>query len=93
MEQRKPGKAEILSALVTTAAAVWYMMPRQDRQMIRLRILHLLRRASERLARREGLAGMRDELAGRPPGGRYGAAYALSLARDKLTAAIEAERP
>lgn len=92
MEQRKPGKAELLLALISTGVMVWYMMPPQDQQMVKLRALRSLHLLAGRLAQREGRAGMADELAGRDFQ-RYGLAYQLSRGRDALGRALEGMRP
>jgi hypothetical protein len=92
VEPRKPGKAELFLALISTGVAAWYMMPPQEQYWMKLRALRALHRVSGRLARREGHAGMGDELAGREFY-RYGLAYRLSRARDALGRALEEMRP
>jgi hypothetical protein len=92
MDSRHPGKLEVAATLITTLIAAWYMIPERDRQLARLRALHLLHQASARLALREGHRGMGDELAGRDLQ-RYGIAYLLSQARDGLGQVLEDMRP
>jgi hypothetical protein len=92
MEPRQPGKIEVLATLLTTLLAVWWMMPPQDREWAKLRVLHLAHRVSAKLARQEGHRGMGDELAGRDLA-RYPVAYLLSQARDRVAAALEQMRP
>jgi hypothetical protein len=92
MEPRQPGKLEVIATLATTAIAAWYMIPERDRQLAKLRLLHLAHRVSAKLALREGHRGMGDELAGRDLQ-RYGIAYLLSQARDTLSHALDQMRP
>lgn len=68
------------------------MMPPQEQYWMKLRTLQTLHRLSGRLARREGHAGMGDELDGREHY-RYPVAYRLSRARDALARALEDMRP
>jgi hypothetical protein len=92
MEPRQPGRLEVLATLATTLLAVWWMMPPQDRDWAKLRVLHLAHRVSARLARLEGHKGMGDELRNRDLA-RYPVALLLSQARDRIADAIEQMRP
>lgn len=92
MEPRRPGKLEALTALASTLVAVWYILPPEEQRWMKLRAVRGLHRLSDRAARRAGRGGMRDELAGRDFQ-RYGLAYRLSQARDRLAAALEDMRP
>lgn len=91
-EARKPGKTEALLALASALVTSWCLMPEQERYWMRLRALQGLHRLSARAARRAGHKGMGDELAGRDFA-RYGLAYRLSQARDRLGAVLEGMRP
>ena len=92
MEPRQPGKAEAVLALASALVMTWYMAPPQERYWMKLRALQSLHRLASALARHEGHAGMRDELAGRDFQ-RYGMAYQLSRARDALGRALERMKP
>lgn len=92
VEHRQPGKLELLLAVFSTGVMVWYMMPPQDQQTVKLRALRSLHRLAGRLAQHEGRAGMGDELAGRDFQ-RYGLAYQLSRGRDALGRVLEDMRP
>lgn len=76
----------LLSALSLTGVLlmVWWTLPQQERQMIRLSALSRAHRCLAALAWREGRAGMSDELAGRDPAARYGMAAWLGRIRDEL---------
>lgn len=95
MEPRRPGKAELLIALVSTAAMVWCMIPEHQRQLLVLRSLHAGRQLAAKAARAQGRAGMGDELAGSPGTARqhYGAAARLGQARDQLAGWLDRMRP
>lgn len=92
-DQRKPGKAELILATISTAVMAWSVMPPQERMWIKLAAATRARRLLARLAWREGHHGMGDELAGRDPWPRYGAALVLSRARDLIDKTLEAMRP
>jgi hypothetical protein len=74
---------------------LWMMLPEHQRTLILMRTARLLQLAAHRAARREGQAGMGDELAGR--GGdaarRYSLAYTLARVRDRAGNALEQLRP
>jgi hypothetical protein len=93
MEPRQPGKLEVILALVSTTAMMWYMMPPQERYWVKLRVLQNLRRLSARYALREGHQGMTEELQGKDPEHRYGMAFLMSRVRDMLDKALEEMRP
>jgi len=90
VEERSPREILIQALIMLTAnlIAVWAVLPPDERMWVRLRAAHLSRRALDVLARREGRAGMADELAGRDPGARYVTAYRLGLLRDRLTSLV-----
>ena len=90
MDRERPGLAELLTQLVITLVMVWSVLPPQDRMWLRLRAAWMTRRLLGVLAAREGRAGMGDELAGRDPSPRYGAALWLGRWRDRVA---EAMRP
>lgn len=96
MEPRRPGKAELLMALLSTAtmaALTWYSMASPaEREQARMRALAGLHRLAGRLARRAGHKGMGDELAGRDYQ-RYSVAFRLSQLRDRLARELEDMRP
>jgi|HubBroStandDraft_3_1064219.scaffolds.fasta_scaffold74734_2 hypothetical protein len=92
MEARQPGRLELLLATASTLLAVWYMLPPHEQQAAKMRTLRLLHRLAGRLAAQEGHAGMADELAGRDFQ-RYGLAYRLSLARDRIGQVLEGMLP
>ena len=90
----KPGTGiQAALALAATAVMTWYVIPEPERYWLRLAVLGRLHALSDRLARSEGRRGMADELTGRDPGPRYGAAYQLSRARDWLAGRLEGMRP
>lgn len=94
MGQRRPGKAELLLALASTLAMAWASLPPHQRQLATMRAAAWAQRASARLARLQGQAGMGDELAGRPQAWQcYAAAYRLSRVRDRLAEALDRMRP
>ena len=90
----KPSKWEQLAALIVSALVVWQTLPDHQRKLITMRGLGMAQMVLARWARSEGRAGMGDELAGR--GGQaarqYAVTFKLSLARDKITAALESMR-
>lgn len=92
-EPRQPGKAEILLALVSTGVMTWFMLPPQERYWLKLSVLRQLHGLSSRVARNEGRQGMGEELKGRDPWPRYGAAYQASRLRDVLAKTLEDMRP
>jgi|HubBroStandDraft_6_1064221.scaffolds.fasta_scaffold2461594_2 hypothetical protein len=94
MEPRRPGKAELLLAVASTLAMTWASLPPHQRQLATMRAAAWAQRASARLARLQGQAGMSDELAGRAQAWQYyAAAYRLSRVRDRLAAALDRMRP
>jgi len=90
-----PGRLQRLAGLALTLALLWLTLPEHQRQLILMRAVRAVQVAAHRAARREGDAGMGDELAGR--GGdaarRYTAAYALARARDRAGATLDRLRP
>ena len=92
MDSRRPGILEVLVALASTAVGAWLMMSPQEQYWIKLRALRTAQRAAGHLARREGHAGMGDELAGRDFW-RYSLAYQMSRVRDALGQVLEDMRP
>ncbi len=91
----RPGRLQQLVALVISLMMAWSMLPEHQRRLILMRAAHALQRAAGRQARREGEAGMGDELAGRAGDAerRYSAAYQLSRARDAFGKVLESMRP
>lgn len=89
-QRPRPPLLEMILYLAANLIALWAVLPPEDRRWLIARITHHSRRALATLAAREGHAGMGDELAGRPPAGRYNAAYWLARGRDWLT---EVTRP
>lgn len=90
-----PGRLQRLAGLALTLALLWLTLPEHQRQLILMRAVRALQLAAHRAARREGHAGMGDELGGRPGDAarRYGAAYTLARARDRFGAVLEQLRP
>jgi hypothetical protein len=90
-----PGRLQRIAGLALTLAMLWLMLPEHQRQLILMRIMRALQLAAHRAARREGQAGMGDELGGRPGDAarRYTAAYSLARARDRFGRALEQLRP
>jgi hypothetical protein len=96
VDEPGPKTAEVVTALASAALmgiAVWYQMPPQERLWLRLQMAGFAHRLAGRLARAEGRFGMADELAGRDPSPRYGAAYGVSLCRDWLARSLADMRP
>jgi hypothetical protein len=95
MEPRRPGKAELLIALLSTAAMVWCMIPEHQRQLLVMRSLNGARQLAARAARAQGRAGMGDELGGYQGTARqhYGAAVTLGQLRDELARRLDRMRP
>jgi hypothetical protein len=93
MEPRKPGAAEAILAIASTAVMTWCVIPPQERFWIKLRTLQALYNLSAKLARQEGQRGMGDELRGRDPEPRYGGAYSMSRVRDYLAKSLEGMKP
>jgi len=95
MEPRRPGKVELVLAVLSTAAMVWCMLPEHQQKLAAMRVTAFAQRLAGRLARLEGHAGMGDEIAGH--GGRarqqYSAAYLLSRLRDELGRQLDRLRP
>jgi hypothetical protein len=89
-EKRSTGEVLLQAAIVLAAqmAAVWAVLPPQERMWVRLRAAQVSRRVLGGLAAREGRAGMRDEVAGRDPSLRYTAAFRLGTWRDWLEEAM-----
>ena len=92
---RKPSLFEMVLMLAGTAASVWIILPPQERYWLKLRIIRLGQQIAAAVASREGRAGMRAELAGRPgeAGRSYTAAAWWSGRRDDLGRALEAMKP
>ena len=90
-----PGRLQRIAALALTLAMLWVTLPEHQRTLILMRTAAGLQRIAHRAARREGHAGMGDELAGR--GGdaarRYTLAYTLARVRDRAGAVLEQLRP
>src|SRR5262249_50063445 len=94
VESRRPGKLELLTAIASTLLMVWAMLPEHQRQLLAMKTAAASRNLAGNLARRQGHAGMGDELAGRGQGRQhYGAAYHLSRARDELGRVLDRMRP
>ena len=93
VEHRGPGKTEQLLALLSTGLMVWFMLPEHQRRLVLMRAAERARSLADRLARREGYAGMGAELAGRDPDARYGGALLVSRLRDWLAGLPERWRP
>ena len=93
--ERRPGKAELLVALISTAAMVWCMIPEHQRQLLVMRSLNAGQRFAGRMASSQGRAGMGDELGGYLNLARqhYGTAAALSRVRDELGRRLDGMRP
>ena len=94
MGNRQPTALELLIALLSTGAAVWWMLPEHQRQLIAMRALDGGRRLAARMASLQGHAGMGDELAGgRLAGQHYATAYRLARVRDELARRLDGMRP
>ncbi len=89
----RPGKLEQILAVASTLVMAWFMLPEHQRRLAVMRTAAWLRLTAGRLARAEGQRGMGDELAGRDPLPRYGAAFVLASCRDRLSVALERMRP
>ena len=90
-----PGRLQRIAGLLVTLTMLWLMLPEHQRTLILMRAARLAQHVAHRAARREGNAGMGDELAGRAGDAarRYSLAYALARARDRAGAALEQLRP
>lgn len=93
MNERRPGKLELLLSLAATLVMTWSILPPEDRRWIRLSMAWRARRLLAVLAALEGRAGMADELAGRDPAPRYVTAYRLALLRDRAGRLLDSMRP
>ena len=80
----RPGRLEQLANLIMAALVVWLTLPEHQRTAVKMRAAATLRILAARWARKEGRAGMADELAGRDPRPRYVTAWRLVLLRDKV---------
>jgi hypothetical protein len=91
----RPSKLEQLAALASALLIVWQTLPDHQRTAIKMRALLLAERVAGHLARHIGRTGMSDELAGREGDARreYTVAFKLSLARDKVSAALRQMSP
>lgn len=92
---RRPGKLELLVALISTAAMLWCLIPEHQRKLMAMRSLDGARRLAARAARAQGHAGMGDELAGAggPARQHYGTAARLSQLRDELARRLDGMGP
>jgi hypothetical protein len=90
-----PGRAQRIAGLLLTLAMLWMMLPEHQRTLILMRGARLAQHAAHRAARREGQAGMGDELGGRPGDAarRYSLAYTLARVRDRAGLVLEQLRP
>lgn len=95
MDKPQPGRVQQVMGIILTLGMIWFMLPEHQRRLILMRITHGAQRAAGRAARREGHAGMGDELAGQAGQAerRYSAAYSFSRARDAFGRALESLRP
>ena len=86
----RPRTLDLIVSLIATVLVLWESLPPDERLWLRLKAATLSRRVLAALARREGRAGMADELAAGPEraASRYNAAYWLSLARDFVAEAV-----
>jgi hypothetical protein len=83
-------RLRMLVSLAYLAGVAWLMMPEHKRQLLIMRVTVTARAAATELARRAGVASMRNELdTGRQV---YTVPYLLSRARDRLGRAYDAAR-
>jgi hypothetical protein len=90
-----PGRLQRLAGLLLTLTLLWLTLPEHQRQLTLMRLARAGQLLAGRAARREGHAGMGDELAGRhgDAARRYSLAYTLARARDRAGQALEQLRP
>lgn len=96
MNPQRARTAELLAlALISTAAALWGLIPEHERQLMVMRSLDAGRRLAARAAAGQGHAGMGDELDERGGQARqhYGAAARLGQLRDELGRRLDRMRP
>lgn len=93
--ERRPGKLELLVALISTGAMLWCLIPEHERQLMAMRSVDLARRLAARVARAQGHAGMGDELAGArgPARQHYSTAALLGRLRDEFARRLDGYRP
>jgi len=91
----RPDRLRQALAILLTAVTIWMMLPEYQRKLTVMRLTAFGQRLAGRAARREGHAGMGDELAGKRGDAerRYSLAYSLSKARDSFGRALESMRP
>ena len=91
----RPDRLRQALALILTCATIWMMLPEHQRRLTVMRLTAFGQRLAARAARREGHAGMGEELAGKRGDAerRYSLAYSLSKARDSFARALESMRP
>lgn len=91
----RPGRLQQVAALLVTGAMLWYTLPDHRRQLIIMKTARWAQRAAARAARSQGLAGMSEELSGRPAGAARCYATAVHLARvsEALGRSLESMRP
>ena len=91
----RPDRLRQALAILLTAVTIWMMLPEHQRKLTVMRLTAFGQRLAGRAARREGHAGMGDELAGKRGDAerRYSLAYSLSKARDSFGRALESMRP
>ena len=91
----RPSRLEQIAAAVVSLLIVWQTLPEHQRKLLAMRALDFSHRLLARWAKSEGRAGMTDELAGRPGYAerQYAVTLKLSVARDRVAAALESMRP
>lgn len=91
----RPGRLQQIATLLVTGAMIWYTLPDHRRQLITMRVTLSVQRALGRAARRQGRAGMAEELSGRPAGAAryYATAEHFARASSALGRALESMRP
>jgi hypothetical protein len=91
----RPGRLQQIGALLVTGAMLWYTLPDHRRQLILMKVTQSAQKTLQRAARRQGRAGMSEELSGRPAAAArcYGTAGHLSRVSDALGRALETMRP
>lgn len=92
--RRRPGKLELVQAVLMLGLTVWLMLPEHQRQLLAMRAAATGRDLAGRLARAQGHAGMGDELDGHPQARQhYRTAYRLARMRDDLAGLLDRLRP
>jgi hypothetical protein len=91
----RPGRLQQIGALLVTGAMLWYTLPDHRRQLIMMKTTRGMQRVLSRAARRQGRAGMSEELSGRPAGAArcYTTAAQFARVSDALGKALESMRP